>query len=271
LEIQKKSEAAEPENPPLPPKAEPEFTAKSAISILLSEKGEEKVIYEKDSNKILPIASLAKLMNADIVLDNYDISQLGEVSKAAVSQEGETGNLKIGEKLSVENLLYVMLIESSNDAAYSLADAIGQKNFVDLMNLEANYLGMKDTHFEDSTGISSKTKSSAKDLIILTRHLFEKPLIWDILSKPKFKLYYPDGVFHHELINTNEFLTSKDAGFEVIGGKTGYTNDAKGCFLLVLEISEEKELINIILGSDDRFEEMEKLINFVVEHGGITD
>jgi D-alanyl-D-alanine carboxypeptidase len=271
LEIQKKSEADQPESPPQPPAEEPEFTAKSVISVLLSDNGEEKIIYEKESDKILPIASLTKLMNADIVLENYDISQLVEVSKAAVSQEGEAGNLRIGEKPSAENLLYVMLIESSNDAAYSLADTIGQKNFVDLMNLEANYLGMKDTHFEDSTGISPQTKSSAKDLIILTRHLLEKPLVWEILSKPKFDLYSPDGVFHHELISTNEFLTSRDAGFKVIGGKTGYTSEANGCFLLVLDIGKEKELINIILGSDDRFGEMEKLINFVREYGGITD
>jgi D-alanyl-D-alanine carboxypeptidase len=61
-------------------------------------------------------------------------------------------------------------------------------------------------------------------------------------------------------------LTSLDAGFKVIGGKTGYTSDANGCFLLVLEVPDKGKLINIVLGSDDRFGEMEKLINFAKEY-----
>ena len=262
-----------------------EIQAESAFSVLVNARGEEKIIFEKESDKILPIASLTKLMAVDIVLENFDLSQTIEISQKAVSQEGDWGNLKIGEKLSVENLLYMALIESSNDAAYALTEIINPEGFIELMNLEARYLDMANTHFEDVTGISSKNQSNTVDLVILTKHLLalpnfttqnlgglEKPLphsensllrglIWEILRKPEFDLILADGVFHHKLINTNQILQDWDGNFEIIGGKTGYTHEAKGCLLLVLKTPKQEYLINVILGSEDRFGEMKKIID----------
>jgi len=241
-----------------------EISAKSAISVLVDSDGKEKIIFEKGIDKILPIASLTKLMTAKVVLEYYpDLSQIVEISKEVVAQEGDSGKLKVGEKLSVENLLYLMLIESSNDAAYALTEEIGQEGFVELMNLEAKYLGMENTYFEDSTGISPRNQSNSKDLIIFTKSLLEEPLIWEILKKPEFDLYSPDGIFHHKLININELLKEWENNLEIIGGKTGYTLAAKGCFLLVLKDSQGNYIINIILGSENRLEEMKNLINSV--------
>jgi len=237
----------------------PEIEAKSAISVWLVN-DREKILFEKETEKVLPIASLTKLMTSYIVLEYYpDLSKIVEISKEAVSQEEYFGNLKVGEGLSLENLLYIMLIESSNDAAFALSEVIGQKSFVNLMNWEAEYLGMKNTHFVDSIGISPKNVSTVKDLVILTKKLLERPLIWEILEKKEFELYNPEGVFHHKLLNTNQLLGRIE---NIIGGKTGYTPQAKGCFLLVLKGPKEKGfLINVILGSENRFTEMEKLIN----------
>lgn len=240
-----------------------EIQAKSAISVLIDSSGEEKIVFEKESDKVLPIASLAKLMVADIVMEYYDLSQVVKISEAAVFQEGDFGNLKVGEELSIKNLLYIMLIESSNDAAYALTEQISEDGFVELMNLEAKYLGMENTHFEDSMGISPQTQSNEKDLVILTKHLLEKPLIWEILKKPEFDLYTPDKIFHHKLINTNEILREWGSDLEIIGGKTGYTPEAGGCLLLVLKLSKDGYLINIILGSEDRFSEMKQIIDFI--------
>ena len=243
----------------------PDIEAEAVLSVLLKSDGKEEILFEKETEKVLPIASLTKLMTAFIVLEYYpDLSQVVEISKEAVFKEEDFGNLKVGERLSLENLLYIMLIESSNDAAFALSEVIGQDSFVYLMNWEAEYLGMKDTHFEDPMGISPKNVSSAKDLIILTQKLLEKPLIWEILGKKEFELYNPEGVFHHKLLNTNQLL---DRFENILGGKTGYTPQAKGCFLLVLKTPDKEGfLINVILGSENRFTEMEKLINAVTKN-----
>jgi D-alanyl-D-alanine carboxypeptidase len=248
----------------LPETGSLEIEAESAISVWLTPDGKEKILFEKESGKILPIASLTKLMTSYIVLEYYpDLSQVVEISKEAVFQQEDFGNLKVGERLSLENLLYIMLMESSNDAAFALSEVIGKESFVNLMNWEAENLGMKNTHFVDSMGISPKNVSSPKDLVKFAKKLLEKPLIWEILQKKEFELYGPDGVFHHKLLNTNQLLGKME---NILGGKTGYTLEAKGCFLLVLKAPDEKGfLINVILGSENRFTEMEKLINAITK------
>jgi D-alanyl-D-alanine carboxypeptidase len=245
-----------------------EIMAKSAISVLVnSDIKEEKTIFEKDSNMILPIASLTKLIVADVVLENYDLNRIIRISQNAVAQEGDMGYLKVGEEFTVENLLYIMLIESSNDAAYSLSEVLTPNVFVRLMNLEAQYLGMTNTYFEDPMGISARNQSNTKDLVILIKHLIEEqPLIWEILKKPEFVLKFPDGVLHHKLVNTNEILREWGSNLEIVGGKTGYTYQANGCFALVLKVTDNGYLINVILGSDDRFGEMKKIIDFYTEN-----
>lgn len=247
------------ENKPL------ELSAKSVVSVLFSpDSGGETIVFEKDSDAVLPIASLTKLMLADVVLENYDLNKIIKISDKAVSQEGEMGNLKVGEELSVENLLYITLIESSNDAAYALSEALPPDVLVRLMNLEAKYLGMANTNFYDPMGISAQNQSTGKDLVILIKHLLnDEPLVWEILKKSEYELKSPDGVLHHKLFNTNEILREWGSNLEIVGGKTGYTFQANGCFALVLKVADNGYLINVILGSDDRFGEMKQLVDWL--------
>lgn len=239
----------------------PEFQAKSVFSFRVNQK-EENVIYQKNIQEKLPIASLTKLMTAVIAIENYPLDEKITISKEAVLQEGDFGKLKVGETMSVENLLYLSLIESSNDAAYALAEAIGVDNFVDIMNWETKSLGLKNTHFTNPTGLDDpKNYSTAQDLAILTKNLLKKPLLWEILGTPEYDLYLPDGTLHHKLKNTNELL-GKIPG--IIGGKTGWSPQAQGCFLLVLKKGKGEYFINIILGAEDRFAEMQKLIQLTV-------
>lgn len=246
-----------------PEKEIPEIEAKSAISVKIDKSGNQKILFGKNENQILPIASLSKLMTALVALESYNLSQQLEVTKEAVEQPEDFGQLKIGESLSAENLLYLILIESSNDSAFTLSELIGQKGFVDLMNLEAEHLGLFGTHFTDPTGYSVENYSTTKDLVTLAQYLIEKrPIIWEISSFSEFDLYTPDGVFHHKLLNTNQLLGEYT---EIIGGKTGYTEEAGGCFILILKNSKDESfLINVILGSEDRFEEMRKLIDYAL-------
>lgn len=250
--------------------------ARSVISVLLDSSAEERILFEKNISRRLPIASLTKLMTAYIILENYDMEKLVQISQEAAEQPGlGAGKLKVGEEFRVKDLLYPMLMESNNAAAYALSSAIGEDEFVELMNLEAKGLGLKNTHFVNSTGLDPDDPrdplnySTPQDLVRLCEYLFKKtPFVWGVLAIPEFDLYAPDGVFHHQVINTNEFLGESAENFSwqerLVGGKTGFTYEAGECFLLVLGAPKSKGyLINVILGSEDRFGEMAQLTNWL--------
>ena len=247
-----------------------EISAKSAISIFVDSRGKNTIVFQKNENQKLPIASLTKLMTALVVSNIYQISDTIKISKQAIEQEGNEVALKVGEKLSVDELLHIMLIESSNDAAYSLAtpgfktQKMSEKSFVDLMNLYASYtlgLNPENTHFINSTGLDPEEPiedinySNVKDLAKLVQYLLKnKPEIVNIISQKE------NTSFHYMLESTNELFEKVDG---IIGGKTGYTEKAGGCLALILKgPSENSYFINIILGSNDRFGEMEKIINW---------
>lgn len=242
-------------------KEPPEIAAESAISVKVYKAGGEKIIFEKNPDQTLPVASLTKLMTALVSLEYYNPAEKVEVSKSAVDQPDNAGLLRIGERLTVESLLYVMLIESSNDSAFALSELISEEAFVDLMNIEARDLGLNNTHFTDPTGYNPGNRSTARDLAKLSKHILDKkPAIWEITTQKEFNLYDPDGIFHHQLISTNEMLGEIS---QIIGGKTGYTPEARGCLILILEDRRNGNIsINVVLGSDDRFEDMRKLIEY---------
>ncbi|PIW92574.1 MAG: hypothetical protein COZ88_01480 [Candidatus Nealsonbacteria bacterium CG_4_8_14_3_um_filter_34_13] len=259
----------------------PKLEARAVLSIVLRPKEQDlksRILFEKEGQRKLPIASLTKLMTATVVLENYSLEEFIKISQGTVSTFSETGNLKPGEKLSVENLLYIMLIESSNDAAKALSEKIGTENFVYLMNKKAQELGLKNTSFINPIGLDSEVfnwgqdyfsqinSSSAEDLAKLISYISqEHSLIPEILSLPEFELYTPEGKFHHKLFNTNILL--KDS--QVLWGKTGYTEKSGDCIILVLRspesliLSEDYLIVNIILGANNRFLQMEKLINWL--------
>jgi len=258
---------------PKPQKPELDLQVKAAISVKLDEIGAEKIIFNENINQPFPIASLTKLMTAFVVLENYDLSKEIKITKESVSQEGDFGKLAIGRIYPVEYLLYPLLMESSNDAAFALAndyEGMNQDKFVELMNLASQKMNLENTRFFNPTGLEPEEDkittqlnySTANDLVKLTKELLKKPLIWEILSTPIYNFYGP------ELKNTNEFLfdESPDQRTKIIGGKTGYTEKAGGCLLLVLEDKKGSKFINVILGAQSveaRITEMQKLINWL--------
>lgn len=259
-----------------PNKAEGEtlkIEAEAAMSIWVSSGNKEaqKILFEKSASRQQSIASLSKIMSAFIILKYYDTSQEVQFSLKAAEQSAE--RFKAGESFRTENLLYSSLLESDNGAALAMAEIIGENGFVELMNLETNDLGLKDTLFINPTGLDEEGSenanySTANDLSLLVMYLLkERPDLWKILSRPEFDLTDSSGVFHHKVLNTNELLTEpSDWRDNIVGGKTGWTPMAKGCLLLVLKSPDGKGyIINIILGSEDRFGEMKKLVNWAYQ------
>lgn len=232
------------------------INAKSAISVESNLKDINKIIFSKDSQMRLPIASLTKLMTAVVVLDNYDLSNTWQIDKIADSQEPMKRDVKKGDILSVKSLLEIMLIESSNKSAYALSEIIGEKKFVDLMNQKAEYFGLKDTYFVDPTGLDSANISTAVDLARFAGYILKDyPKIAGI---SKSKELYVTGF--GTAVNTDQLIGEIPG---VVCGKTGFTIAANGCLLLVTNNGKSNDyLINVILGADDRFSEMKKLISW---------
>ncbi|MCX6719566.1 MAG: serine hydrolase [Candidatus Staskawiczbacteria bacterium] len=235
---------------------EPEINAGSALSVESNLSESNKILLSKDAEKSLPIASLTKLMTAIIVLDNYKLSSTATVDETADSQAPMKQDVKLGDTLTVEGFLQIMLVKSSNKSAYTLSQIMGKEAFVGLMNKKAKDIGLKNAFFVDPMGISSKNVSTASDLAKLAEYILkEYPKISDI-SRVK-ELEVPG---FGKIENTDQLLGEVP---EVVCSKTGFTTEAKGCLLLVINKPDNDGfLINVILGADDRFVEMKKLISW---------
>ncbi len=239
-----------------------QLAAKAAICVEVSNNRNDRILFRENDKEKLPVASLSKLMSALIVLENYDLQKITIISKEAVDKSGTQGSLTEGEFLSLDSLLHIALIESSNDAIYSLSEVMGTEEFVKLMNLRANELGLLDTNFKDPAGLDADNYSTVQDLVKLTKYILDNhPEIWGILSQGSYKVLTPEGKVHHVATNTNELIGEIP---NIVGGKTGQTLEAKGCLLLIIKNQQNQDnLIYIILGSTDRFGEMRSLINWV--------
>lgn len=238
---------------------EPDIDAKAAI---IFDTHRNKVLWKKNIDEVLPIASITKLMTAAIVIENMKLERVVNVSQTAYEAPGNMGGLIANEKITVKTLLYAMLMESSNDAAVALAEAVGQEKFLKLMNQKAQGLDMTSTVFVDPSGFSPANVSSINDLIKLVRYTLNHRLIWQITSTPVIYLRSADGQYDHRFLNNNHLLSRLE---NVVGGKTGYTEQAKGCMVLVTTKPSQENLITIVLGSADRLLATEKLVNWITQ------
>ena len=230
-----------------------ELQAQAALAIKTDG---SRVYYNKNIEMQRSIASLTKLMTAIIVMENFDLDAVVEISSSAVKREGMNGDLRPSESLTIRSLLDIMLIESSNDAAIAISQQ--RNDFVLLMNKKAEELELNGTHFINPDGLDSPNHfSSALDVAKIFSYLINKhPEAFEILKTKNMMVYSSDGKIEHRLENTNELLGKTD---EIIVGKTGFTDEAGGSLILLTK----DDIITVILGSPDRFGESEKLINWL--------
>jgi D-alanyl-D-alanine carboxypeptidase len=233
--------------------------------------GKETLLAQKESDETVPIASLTKLMTASVVLDNYKLGDLITIPGSALEISSPNYDLKAGEKFTVENLLYIMLIESNNSAAEAFAADMGRDEFISKMNKKAREIGMSKTRYINPDGLdvySDKANTVFKETNMSTPQDLEKlvvyviknyPLIPKILSLPADSVSDWSGSMHR-IENTNILLKENT---DYLWGKTGYTKAANGCIILILkdyaEGHPDSYIINIITGADDRFKEARKL------------
>jgi len=238
----------------------PVINAKSAIAIDLKN---GIMLYEKNSYDHRAIASITKLMTAVIILEENKMNEVVTVSKAASQIEGSKIWLAPGEKITVESLLYAILIPSANDAAYALAEhnSGSVEAFVAKMNQKAKELGLYDTQFTNPIGLDEKGNySSAYDLSILGRYAYRKNFVKNAVVIKDMEISSTNGKLTHNLKTTNDLL---DSYLKVLGLKTGTTNEAGQCLMSVIENSRGNDILTVVLDSPSRYNETKILADWV--------
>ena len=218
------------------------------------------VIFEKDADKQAAPASLTKIMTATVVLENCkDLDEEVEASYEAIHLLDGTGSsivgLEPGEKMSIKNLLYCLLVRSGNDAANVLAMHVGGsiEGFVKMMNDKAAALGCKNTHFANVHGLDDPNHyTTARDLMTITKHALTLPYFSEITSTTIYKVPATNKSEERTLRNTNNLMNKAYADYYspyAVGIKTGST-DAAGHCLVSSATRGSLHFISVVLGGD---------------------
>jgi D-alanyl-D-alanine carboxypeptidase len=173
--------------------------------------------------------------------------------------------LKAGQIFSVKNILYAALVESNNPAAYALSEPMGTDIFVGKMNEKAQQLGMGSTYFKNPVGYLGENYSTAQDVAKLGFGLVKNyPQILQITSVPEYNIFTYDGKFDHTAKSTDELIADPSVPWRnfIIGGKTGDNELAGKCLMIVIKSPDNLGyIVSVVLGSENRFSDMEKIIN----------
>lgn len=269
------------------------LSANSFISVLVTSNGLEKKIVEKNTNTQLPIASITKLMTAVIASERYKLDEIVTITENSLKIDGLSGIYKKGDRFFYYNALRAMLIASHNEIANTLAEQAGLDTFIGLMNKKALELGLSNTNFVNVTGLdpvrspmplaSANTNgrltsngvdpeidldhinhSTVFDIYKLARYIKENNSdIFYITTQKEFSLFDIDKRFIATIKNTNKLLSEQDLPFVITGGKTGETDIAKQNLIVVAGTPCGGNLFNVVLGSQNRFEDMKKILQHI--------
>ncbi|MDD3224925.1 MAG: D-alanyl-D-alanine carboxypeptidase [Clostridium sp.] len=234
--------------------------ARSAIAM---DSETRRVLFEKNANTIMPMASTTKIMTALVAIKYGNLDKKVTISKKSASIRGSTVGYKEGEKITIRELLYGLLFRSGNDAAIAIAESIGKdvKGFAKIMNEYAFEIGAENSHFESPHGLDSENHyCTAYDLALITSVAKDNSVFNEIVSTKDV-----DGAkmgFTRSYRNINKILYRiKGAN----GVKTGYTGKAGKCLVSSVNI-EGHDVIFVVLNCTPRWKETEKLYNYVVKN-----
>jgi len=224
---------------------------KSSVALVVDQDTNE-VLFAKNSEAVLPIASLTKLMTAMVMVEhNLPLDEMITVTNDDVDTEkNSSSRLTVGATLSRGELLHLALMSSENRAAHALGRTFpgGLQAFVTLMNVKARSLGMADTRYVDPTGLNSGNQSSAKDLASLVKAAYQQPLIRDLSTSHEYAVKL--GRRQVQFRNTNSLVRnpSWDIGLQ----KTGYIVEAGRCLVMQAKMAGRK-LIMVFLDSSGKY------------------
>lgn len=224
---------------------------KSNVALVLDQTNSE-VLFEKNSNVALPIASITKLMTGLVVVEaKQDMEELLEVTDDDIDREKHSSSrLRPGAKLTRTNMLHIALMSSENRAASALGRNYpgGLPAFVAAMNAKAKSLGMNDTHYVDSSGLSSHNVASARDLAKLMAAAQKHPILCQYSTDPKYVVDASGRPMQYA--NSNRLVASPD--WEIGLQKTGYISEAGRCLVMQAKI-EGRSIVMVFLDSKGKF------------------
>ena len=241
---------------------EPDVNSRACVVI---DRKTNSVLFGKNENSKKKMASTTKIMTATIIIEKCNLTDTIEISKKAAGTGGSRLGLKTGDKITVLDLLYGLMLRSGNDAAVALAEYAGGdiNGFAELMNAKALELGLTNTHFETPHGLDSNEHyTTAYELALLSNYALNNPtfakIVGTINGSPK------------DLSNTNELLGNMEG---VYGIKTGFTNGANRCLVTACK-KNNMDIICVVLGADTKkFRTIDsiKLINYVFNNFVVYD
>lgn len=204
-----------------------------AESTAVIELSTRQIIYGMDCHKHLPMASTTKIMTAAIALENGNTMDYVNISENAQNQEGSSIYLRVGDRVTLRDLLYGLMLNSGNDAAVAIAEHIGgnTEHFVQMMNDKASELGCRDTHFMNPSGLfDAEHYSSAYDMALIMAYAMENEEFKNIISTKEYQIKTAGAITY--LRNHNKLLWQYDG---CIGGKTGFTKNSGRCLVSCAE------------------------------------
>lgn len=243
-----------------PAAAEGELSV-SARAAVLMEASTGEIVFSKDGDTRMPMASTTKIMTALVALENGDLQTPVHIAEEAVGVEGSSVYLTAGETLTLEELLYALLLESANDAAAAIAFAVSGsiEAFSDAMNVKAAELGLDNTHFTNPHGLDNEEHyTTAKDLAKLTIHAMHNPDFARIVSTYKKTIPLKDGEGTRLLLNHNRLLKQYA---DVVGVKTGFTKRSGRCLVSAAE-KDGVRLVAVTLNAPDDWQDHRTMLDY---------
>lgn len=238
------------------PDSPPEATVSAQAAYFIDSRTET-ALYEKNADQRLPMASLTKIMTAIVVLEKFTLDEFIAVPEVCANLPPSKIGLAADQKLTVEELLYGTLVVSASDAACALSHHF-DGDFLQLMNQKASELGLSQTHFENEVGFDGgggNHLSTARDLVELSQAVLENGVFRKIVGTKEV------SIPGFSLTSTNELLFTLPG---TTGIKTGHTPEAGGCLAISYE-RNGREIIGVLLGSDDRFADARIILDWIFQ------
>ncbi|NLD58791.1 MAG: D-alanyl-D-alanine carboxypeptidase [Clostridiales bacterium] len=236
----------------------------SAKGAALIDGASGRVLFSNNADQMLPMASTTKIMTALLALENAKLTDRVTASANASGVPGTSIYLSVGETLTMEQMLYGLLLRSGNDAAVAIAEHVAGDvpTFVEMMNARAAEMGV-DAHFENPHGLDEAGHSaSALAMAQMLREAMRNPDFREITGTQKKVIPWVESEFSRVLSNKNRLLRTCEGA---TGGKTGFTDRAGRCLVFSAE-REGMELFGAVLNCPAWFDEAEEMLNYGFEH-----